>query len=159
MAIELALTPSNGYAYREPAGCAMSDQEAVLRANRAFYEAFESLELERMEAIWLQAPHIVCIHPGWRRLTGWGAVMNAWERIFESTFEMRFELANPDVMVSGDLAIVVVQENLTQRGYDGVTRSGVMATNVFERLGEQWLMVLHHGSPIAMAGDDEPQIQ
>lgn len=137
----------------------MSDQEQVLEANRAFYQAFESLEIEKMEQVWLQAPHIVCIHPGWRRLSGWGPIMETWERIFESTFEMKFDLTDVEVTLRGDLAIVVVQENLTQRGYDGTTRSVVQATNVFERTGNRWYMVLHHGSPVAAPSEHEPPIQ
>ena len=137
----------------------MSDQEQVLEANRAFYQAFESLEIEKMEQVWLQAPHIVCIHPGWRRLSGWGPIMEAWERIFESTFEMKFDLTDVEVMLRGDLAMVVVQENLTQRGYDGTTRSVVQATNVFERTGNRWYLVLHHGSPVAAPSEHEPPIQ
>jgi len=137
----------------------MSDQEQVLEANRAFYQAFESLEIEKMEQVWLQAPHIVCIHPGWRRLSGWGPIMETWERIFESTFEMKFDLTDVDVMLRGDLAVVVAQENLTQRGYDGTTRSVVQATNVFERTGNRWYMVLHHGSPVAAPSEHEPPIQ
>jgi len=137
----------------------MSDQEQVLEANQRFYQAFESLEIEKMEQIWLQAPHIVCIHPGWRRLSGWGPIMESWERIFQSTFEMKFDLTDAEVTLHGDIAIVVVQENLTQRGYDGGTRSVVQATNVFERTGNRWYLVLHHGSPVAAPSEHEPPIQ
>ena len=137
----------------------MSDREQVLEANRAFYQAFESLEIEKMEKMWLQEPHIVCIHPGWRRLSGWGPIMNSWERIFESTFEISFELSDVDVMVRGDVAVVVAQENLTQRGYDGTMRGVVMSTNVFERVGNRWYLVLHHGSPVAAPSEHEPPIQ
>jgi len=137
----------------------MSDQEQVLEANRLFYRAFESLEIEKMEQVWLQAPHIVCVHPGWRRLSGWGPVMESWERIFQSTFEMKFDLTDVDVMIRGDVAVVVVQENLTQRGYDGSSRSVVQATNVFERAGNRWYLVLHHGSPVAAPSEHEPPMQ
>ena len=137
----------------------MSDQEQVLEANRLFYQAFESLEIEKMEKVWLQAPQIVCVHPGWRRLSGWGPIMESWERIFESTFEMKFDLTDVDVTLRGDLAVVVVQENLTQRGYEGSSRSVVQATNVFERTGNRWYMVLHHGSPVASPSEHEPPIQ
>ena len=137
----------------------MSDREQVLEANRGFYQAFESLEIERMESVWLQEPHIVCIHPGWRRLSGWGPIMNSWERIFESTFEIKFELSEVEVMLRSDVAIVVVQENLTQRDYDGMARTLVMSTNVFERVGSRWYLVLHHGSPVAAPSEHEPPIQ
>src|SRR5579862_5132948 len=126
----------------------MSDHEAVVKANREFYRAFESLDMEQMEKVWLKDRQIVCIHPGWRKLSGWGPVMQSWERIFDSVFEMEFELGEVDVMVGDDLAVAVVEENLTQRGYDGVTRTQVLATNVFERVGNQWFLVMHHGSPV-----------
>ncbi|HVN29785.1 MAG TPA: nuclear transport factor 2 family protein, partial [Candidatus Binataceae bacterium] len=77
----------------------MSDRDAVLRANRAFYEAFESLDAEKMEAIWLRDQRIICIHPGWRKLAGWGPVMTSWERIFDNVFEMKFEMGEADVLI------------------------------------------------------------
>lgn len=137
----------------------MSETETVLAANHAFYRAFESLDLARMERVWLRDQRIACVHPGWRRLTGWGPIMTSWERIFESAFEMKFELRDPAVTVSGDLAVVLVEEVLTQRGYDGASQSHVLATNVFERSGGEWLMILHHGSPILAPPDDEPPLQ
>jgi len=137
----------------------MSDRDAILKANRAFYRAFESLDLAQMEAVWLRDQRIACVHPGWRRLTGWGPVMTSWERIFEGAFEMKFELRDEAVTVSGDLAVVLVEEVLTQRGYDGGSRSQVLATNVFERADGEWLMILHHGSPIMAPPDDEPPLQ
>jgi len=74
----------------------MNDREAVVAANRAFYDAFESLEIGKMES---------------------------------------------------------------QRRYEGISRSQVLTTNVFERCGERWLMVVHHGSPIVQPEDDEPPLQ
>jgi ketosteroid isomerase-like protein len=137
----------------------MSDREAVIAANRAFYDAFESLDVEKMQAVWLEDQSIVCIHPGWRKLTGWGPIMQSWERIFDNVFEMKFDLGELEVMISGDLAVVIVEENLTQRGYDGATRSVVLATNVFQRAGNKWLAVLHHGSPVIAPPGDEPPLQ
>jgi ketosteroid isomerase-like protein len=137
----------------------MSDHDVILKANRAFYRAFESLDLAQMEAVWLRDQRIACVHPGWRRLTGWGPVMTSWERIFEGAFEMKFELRDEAVTVSGDLAVVLVEEVLTQRRYDGASRSQVLATNVFERADGEWLMILHHGSPIMAPPDDEPPLQ
>src|SRR5215469_7240672 len=137
----------------------MSDRDAVLNANRGFYDAFQSLDAEKMEAVWARDPSIICIHPGWRKLSGWGPIMLSWERIFENVFEMKFELGETDVTISGDLAVVVVEENLTQRGYDGTSRSQVIATNVYERIGDAWFMVMHHGSPVIAPPDDEPRLQ
>ncbi len=137
----------------------MSDREAVIAANRGFYRAFESLEIERMERVWIREQRIVCIHPGWPKLVGWGPIMNSWARIFDGVFEMKFELGEIDVMISGDLAVVIVEENLEQKNYDGIMRSQVLTTNIFERAGEEWLMVSHHGSPVLAPAGSEPQLQ
>ncbi len=137
----------------------MSDREAVIEANHAFYRAFESLDSEKMESLWLKDPRIICIHPGWPELAGWGPIMSSWERIFENAFEMKFELRVVDARVNADLGFVVVEEHLTQRGYEGVVKAKVLSTNVFERAGTQWWMVLHHGSPVMAPPADEPPVQ
>jgi len=137
----------------------MSDREAVVKANREFYRAFESLEIENMEKVWLKDRQIVCIHPGWRKLSGWGPVMQSWERIFEGVFEMTFDIGDVDVIMTGDLAVLVVEENLTQRGYDGAMKTQVLTTNVFEKVGNEWFMVMHHGSPVMEPPGSEPQLQ
>jgi ketosteroid isomerase-like protein len=75
-------------------------------------------------------------------------------------FEMKFELGDLQVMTSGDLAVVIVEENLLQRGYDGATQSRVLATNVFERADGRWWLVSHHGSPVMEAPEGgEPPLQ
>jgi len=51
---------------------------------------------------------------------------------------------------------VVTTENITSRTYDGVSRSQVEATNVFERHDDRWRLVHHHGSPVVGAISDEP---
>lgn len=137
----------------------MSDREKILEANRDFYRAFESLDIEEMEKVWLSDPRIVCIHPGWHKLSGWGPIMASWERIFENVFEMKFELGPPDVFTDGGIAVVVVEETLTQHAYDGKIQTTVLATNVFERVGGKWLMVSHHGSPVLTPPGSEPQLQ
>lgn len=137
----------------------MSDRNAVVEANRAFYRAFETLDAEQMEQVWMRDAKIVCIHPGWRKLSGWGPVMNSWERIFESAFKMKFQVNELEVFLDGNIAVVVTEENLTQHGYDGISRSQVLATNVYERSGQKWWLVLHHGSPVMQPPEDETPLQ
>ena len=137
----------------------MSDRNAVVEANRAFYRAFETLDAEQMEQVWMRDARIVCIHPGWRKLSGWGPVMNSWERIFESAFEMKFQINELEIFLDGNIAVVVTEENLTQHGYDGISRSQVLATNVYERVGQKWWLVLHHGSPVMQPPEDETPLQ
>jgi hypothetical protein len=35
----------------------------------------------------------------------------------------------------------------------------VLATNIYERVGSRWMMVLHHGSPVIQPAGDEPPLQ
>jgi ketosteroid isomerase-like protein len=138
----------------------MDERQAVTAANEAFYRAFETLEIREMEKVWLRASHIKCIHPGWPLLRGWGPIMTSWERIFANTFGMRFTLSDVHVEVSGSLGWVVLIENLESRGDEGVARSEILTTNLFEKRDGQWFIVHHHASPIlAPSSPGEEQLQ
>ena len=135
----------------------MDDRDAVLQANAAFYRAFESLELKRMEALWLRAPYVKCVHPGWGLLVGWGPVMESWQRIFANTVRMQFTLSHVHVEIVERLAWVVLREHVESEQRDGQVATQVQATNIFERPEGRWLLVHHHGSPVyAPFTDAEP---
>jgi len=124
------------------------DRDAVLEVNAAFYRAFEGLDLTAMESVWLRAPYITCVHPGWALLVGWGPVMESWAGIFAGTLEMRFTFEDLRTEVRGDAAWVIVTENLVSAHRDGRMTARVQATNLFERHDGRWWIVHHHGSPL-----------
>lgn len=124
------------------------DVEAVLAANRAYYEAFEARDLDAMSEVWRRDDTVTCTHPGWRTLHGWGAVVGSWVALFEGPQRLQFILTDERVQVVGDVAWVTVDENLIS---DEVSAT-VAAVNMFRRDGDRWQMVLHHGSPVAPAG-------
>jgi len=136
----------------------MDDTQAVIAANEAFYRAFETLDVQEMEKVWLRASHIKCVHPGWPLLCGWGPIMTSWERIFANTISMRFTPTNIRIEVSGSLAWVVLIEELESQGYDGPSRAQILATNLFEKRDGQWFIVHHHASPI-LATSSPPEEQ
>ena len=121
------------------------DARAVQAANRAFYDAFEDRDLDAMSDIWEHSDRVVCTHPGWRTLHGWGAVSGSWFALFRGPSPLQFILTQEVVAVAGDSAWVSVDENLI--GPDG--GGTVAALNVFVRTGERWRMVAHHGAPVA----------
>ncbi len=90
----------------------MSDVAAVEQANARFYQAFETLDLARMELVWSHGEHVKCVHPGWPILVGWDAVRSSWATIFENTAEMRFTLSDVRASAGGDLAWVTCTENI-----------------------------------------------
>jgi ketosteroid isomerase-like protein len=58
-------------------------------------------------------------------------------------------LTEIQIQVAGDLAWVICTENITARQTaDEKQESQVLATNLYERVGEEWLIIHHHGSPV-----------
>lgn len=136
----------------------MDETKAVIAANEAFYRAFETLDVQEMEKVWLRASHIKCVHPGWPLLCGWGPIMMSWQRIFANTFSMHFTPTDVRVEVLGSLAWVVLIEDLESRGDEGSSRVQILATNLFEKRDGTWFIVHHHASPI-LAPSSPPEEQ
>jgi ketosteroid isomerase-like protein len=132
----------------------MDERTAVLEANQAFYRAFESLDLTRMESVWLHAASITCVHPGWRVLRGWGLVMASWQRIFANTVTLRLGITDAQVEVVGDLAWVVCTENLDSTHRGETVSAQLLATNLFQRHEGRWWLVHHHVSPVSAQSPD-----
>jgi ketosteroid isomerase-like protein len=123
------------------------DAAAVQAAHRAFYDAFEARDLDAMSSLWEHSDRVVCTHPGWRTLRGWGAVSGSWFALFDGPDALQFILTDEVVALDGDTAWVTVDENLITMG------TTVAALNLFRRHrgpeGDRWLLVAHHGSPVA----------
>lgn len=120
----------------------------VEQANERFYRAFESLDIHKMEAVWAMDGPVKCIHPGWDLRSGWPAVRDSWVLIFNHTAGIRFEVTDVEIAVSGDLAWVTCMENVRMETEEESQLSRILATNLYLRRAEGWLMVHHHGSPV-----------
>ena len=120
----------------------------IQETNERFYRALESRDLEAMEAIWLHADHVRCVHPGWGLLSGRDSVRQSWEAIFKDSRELRFTLSDLQVQIEGGLAWVTGTENILSQSQGNISVTAVLATNVYERRGTRWRMVLHHASHI-----------
>jgi len=129
----------------------VASQEDILaqvqRANERFYRAFESLDITKMAAVWVQAERAKCVHPGWDMLSGWEAIRQSWEAIFANTDYMRFVITDVAVHLYGGVAWVTCVENLSDAP-DTLQMVRILATNVYEHNGAEWRVVHHHASPI-----------
>jgi len=125
----------------------VSDQQAVLFANEAFYRAFADGDVAAMDAVWARAVPVVCIHPGWELISGRDEVMKSWRAILESANRPKIRIHGARAFVRGDMAFVVCYEALDQ-GF-------LVATNVFMREDGGWLMVHHQAGPTAPPDLDE----
>jgi len=130
-------------------------EQRIENSNSRFYEAFESLSIEKMEEVWKHSDNTICIHPGWEMFTGWTAIRESWTRIFENTRTIKFFITNTKIKTFENIAIVVCLENIdTVIDDENIFRMGVIATNIFEEqnfrnnsdYNNDWLMVHHHGS-------------
>jgi ketosteroid isomerase-like protein len=120
----------------------------VTQANQAFYEAFESLDIARMDRVWAHQEYVTCIHPGWTLRSDWPEVRDSWVLIFNNTFSMKFELSEVMIQVAGDMAWVICVENIVNQQSDEPQQAKVLATNLFERIGDEWRLIHHHGSAV-----------
>ena len=131
------------------------EEQAVAQANEAFYRAFESLDLKRMESVWAQDREIQCGHPGWRILRGWKPVMESWRQISENTPAIRFMLTDVAVEVCNEVAWVTLYENLNSSLEGQNVAATILTTNVFRKGSDGWRMIHHHGSSVAQAAPQE----
>jgi ketosteroid isomerase-like protein len=119
--------------------------EAVMAANRRYYEAFESRDLDAMSDLWERSDLALCTHPGWATLEGWGAVAASFFALFQNGQQIQFVLTREKVVLSGETAWVSLDENLLG-DQGGVT---VATINMFVRdRTQRWRMVCHHGSVV-----------
>jgi ketosteroid isomerase-like protein len=121
----------------------------VQKINSEFYHAFETLSIERMEGLWKHEDNVVCIHPGWDLFTGWLAIRESWIAIFHNTEMIKFIITNTKLRVFDNIAVVVCLENIETSVNGEIVRLGVIATNIFEQMENQWLLIHHHGSSVS----------
>lgn len=138
-------------------------REQVLAANTRLYEAFERADLDAMHETWLDADSgvdLVCVHPGWPPLRGWGEVMRSWAVIMANTPYIQFVITDVEVDLLGDTAVVTCSENVLTGSEDPADPfvdfgSGrVVATNVFRRSAQGWRLWTHHASPVLSPEED-----
>jgi ketosteroid isomerase-like protein len=122
------------------------DIDGVLAANAAFYAAFEERDLDAMSQLWEHSDRVLCTHPGWATLQGWGKVAASFFALFQNAQRLQFILTNETAEVIGDVAWVAVDENILDTG----NATTVAALNLFTRDPEgDWMMVVHHASAVS----------
>ena len=130
--------------------------EQVLAANRRFYDAFEALDMERMEACWASRADIACLHPGGPFQRGWEEVRAGWEAIMANTGYIEFEIADAAVALADPVAWVTCTERITSAGAGGAPAAAeVAATNLFVLDASGWHIALHHASPVIRPAPEE----
>jgi len=99
-----------------------------------------------MDRVWENSERAMCVHPGWSPLVGWESVRMSWERIFQNTALMQFQVRYLNVVVQGEFGFVTCVEGITSVVQGTATNFSTFATNVFARYTDGWRMVAHHAS-------------
>ena len=119
----------------------MSERDAILFANEAFYQAFTDRDMGEMGAIWSEQAPVACFHPGWHPLAGREAVLESWRAILANADSPPIRCREPRVHLRGEMAFVVC--------YEDIHGQFLVATNVFVREGRTWRIVHHQAGPTA----------
>ena len=71
---------------------AEADRLAVLAANAAYYDAFERRDFDAISDLWEHSDRVLCTHPGWSTLHGWGSVSASWVALLTNSQRLQFIL-------------------------------------------------------------------
>ena len=102
-------------------------------AETAFYDAFQSADLEAMMRVW-HPDEAVCIHPFGRRIEGHDAVRRSWGEIFSQPTALRFSLSHTRRFESDGLAVHLLFENITVNQDNSLSRSTVLEDGASPRI-------------------------
>jgi len=125
----------------------MSDTDAVLFANEAFYRAFADRDEEAMDDLWSTTAQVACLHPGWGPLFGRDDVMESWIAIIRNPDSPPLLYHDARAQVHGDTACVIC--------FEEIAGNFLVATNVFVREGRVWKIVHHQAGPTSVRPEIE----
>lgn len=129
----------------------MSEKQAVLAANEAFYSAFRAADFEAMERLWSRRRDVSVFHPNWPGINTRDAVMESWYRILIVGKPPHVSAVNATAIVTKKTGLVICEENL------GGTL--LIATNVFVLEDGQWRMTNHRASRLPISAQQSNQIK
>jgi ketosteroid isomerase-like protein len=128
----------------------MSDRDAVLFSNDAFYAAFARRDMAAMTDVWAEDDNISVIHPGWEPIFGQEAVLESWQAIIGGDASPEISCRSPRAAVRGTVGIVVC--------FEEIQGSFLIATNVFVKDDGRWRMTHHQAAPTrGRPSEDEPK--
>jgi len=143
-ALGLALLPGSAVAQQA------ADVDGVKAASKEFYAALAVLDNgEAMEKVWAHTPYVTYVGPRAKTIiVGWDALNKYWQDTNRLFAERKPTLSDQHIHVNGNLAWEMGQESGTQKMKDG--KEGpidYITTNVYEKIGNRWLIVSHHVQP------------
>ena len=127
-------------------------------AERAFYSALASGDLEQMMALWADDDASVCTHPSGARQVGRQAIRSAYRQVF-ATGGLRIRTVALHAWSQGNVAIHSLIEQISADPLAGEVALEQLATNVFVRTAQGWQILSHHATlnaTLEVDADDDP---
>ena len=134
-----------------------NDNDLVLEVNTRFYKALGTRDLELMGTVFVHDDRAGCMHPGWVMLKGWEEIRQSWENVFDPQDQLEIKLHNLTVELEGDAAWVTCIQELIYINREPVMMNVSVSTNIFEKNGSQWKMVIHQASPMPISAQQETE--
>lgn len=107
-----------------------------------FYEAFMRCDADVMAGLWANEG-VLCVHPGSGALVDHEAIIRSWANIFSNAQQTELKFTVVNRALSNDLAVHVVAEEMLN---SGTVTAIILATNVYRKFDNGWLMIEHHAS-------------
>lgn len=117
----------------------MSEREAVLFCNEAFYAAFAARDFDAMAGLWADGDEISVIHPGWEPLFGRDDVLESWAGIMGNENSPAIQCRAARAVLRGESASVIC--------YEEIGGNFLIATNLFVKQDGAWRMTHHQAAP------------
>lgn len=129
---------------REELGELTAPQQALAQ----FYRAFNTRDLQLMEANWDPSPEAAMDNPVGGIVRGWPEIRRVYERIFAGRRRAQVEFHDYTLHVLGEVFYAVGRErgSLAAEEAQPELRLAIRTTRLFRRHGGRWRQLHHHGS-------------
>jgi len=132
------------------------EKKNIIEVNERFYRALGTRDLELMETVWINGSRASCVHPGWVMFYGWDSIKQSWENVFDPNDQVDIKLSEISIVTRGKTAWLTCIQHLTYISRNPIVINVSQSTNIFELHGSEWLLVLHHTSPIPITEINMP---
>ncbi|KAJ4842794.1 F-box protein skip8 [Turnera subulata] len=141
-----SVTPVNGWkAY-------YAATRAIMNVNAQFFNIIRERSLPAMSHFWLNADYVKCIHASGEFFSGYNAVIQSWQLLFNWEQGLDFQVRDVRARVLTDMAWV------TMKTYVDMDAGPFNVTNVYEFHNGRWYLVHHHSSLLLMDGEVDQQV-
>ncbi|MFP5414300.1 MAG: nuclear transport factor 2 family protein [Gammaproteobacteria bacterium] len=121
----------------------MNSDDAIRRANSAFYQAFLDRDLAAMDRMWALRLPVLCVHPGATPLATREQVLASWHDILANPRSPILEHRVETILHFGDIALLTCYEWSKAQ-----PDAALVATNGFALENGVYKMILHHAGPV-----------